>query len=922
MAWQLIYTSAPRLLEAGRTGFGTVARHRAVSGMLVATVERLSQFARLPGHDPRRVVHAYRTVTVGASTFHVLSCLQDAGSDYSGRTNHLAHHLIAEAREIRALAGSGITPADVLLGMTWLSSWSKPPQFMDPGEEVVLSSFPALKSNAWAGLTGKPDSARLLCAAAMKGAYIIWPQAGRPLDFLRESLLHAPQSGWQTSFTTCLEPNDEVGDFRWIGLSAASPLRGQAETSNRTVLDLTQPAQLPMLPDAPPAAVVVEARDFAPAESPAVATPAKAAVWQELPTASTASSMGEWAAQPRKAAPKKQGKVLLWSMVVMGLLVLSSAGYFIWQQQRASDAKETLEGKVKRVWSEYVVDGQLPRTQEKIRQQENWEDGMQMLKAHEQYFKNVRSALNGRSSQTEISLPASTDDEIGDLSKALTEWQSMDGTLQSEWRRWTHAAEPLPLYMLVQKYHAWQKRRAEAWDQLAGQIRGLHEAPTDPTLRQELLKEVKEQVSARPADDHELMSLITLNEMLGPDHEVTHWMALLSELNGERQTAIATTVLSDEKLPQWLRDKARGIQKKQAIQAATTQMQADNDAKAAKAKRVEEKQATMADADSLEGTNPVFICFCKPGENPLSVLQKITLRTAPDMRIYVGGAWDKHPRPDGKSEGASGNLRKWIGETADGKLQFRLNFGSLLQTFFAFSNDGKIIHVPDNAGAAPDGYRLVAQSNDNLKVLFDLRVIPPEPKDGKAVLAGVLEVAAMHAEKVTLTKVGALLERLQFPGLSYPQFFIRHDGATAEQKIYGLTQAQGAGAVMVEQPQSATSPGPANNVKALEARIRELEEGISKDLKDFEENERSKNPDKIKSEKRNTYMAAKTKKESELAEVKQKLQSLESLPATQAFFVLEDGEYSLLEHTSGNTLICKLRIHAQDKQSNSKPAQP
>jgi len=30
MAWQLIYTSAPRLLEAGRSGFGTVARHRAI----------------------------------------------------------------------------------------------------------------------------------------------------------------------------------------------------------------------------------------------------------------------------------------------------------------------------------------------------------------------------------------------------------------------------------------------------------------------------------------------------------------------------------------------------------------------------------------------------------------------------------------------------------------------------------------------------------------------------------------------------------------------------------------------------------------------------------------------------------------------------------------------------------------------------
>ena len=52
MAWQLIYTSAPRLLEAGLTGFGTVARHRAIPPLVVKAVERISQFARLPGYDP------------------------------------------------------------------------------------------------------------------------------------------------------------------------------------------------------------------------------------------------------------------------------------------------------------------------------------------------------------------------------------------------------------------------------------------------------------------------------------------------------------------------------------------------------------------------------------------------------------------------------------------------------------------------------------------------------------------------------------------------------------------------------------------------------------------------------------------------------------------------------------------------------
>ena len=143
MASQLLYTSAPRLLEAGRTGFGTVARHRAVGGLLVASVERVSQFARLSGLSTRRVVLSHRIIHAGAASYHVLSCIRVAGSDYTGRTNHLAHHLIADAREARAAAEAGITPADVLKQMRWLTTWSEAPRFFEPNEEIALTSFRA-----------------------------------------------------------------------------------------------------------------------------------------------------------------------------------------------------------------------------------------------------------------------------------------------------------------------------------------------------------------------------------------------------------------------------------------------------------------------------------------------------------------------------------------------------------------------------------------------------------------------------------------------------------------------------------------------------------------------------------------------------------------------------------------------------------
>lgn len=250
MAWQLLYTSAPRLLDAGRTGFGTVARHRAVTGLLASSVERFSQFARLAGHDPKRVVYCHRVVIVGANKYHVLSCLRDAGSDYTGRTNHLAHHLIAEAREIAPLMAAGVTPVDVLQGMDWRTEWTEGARFLEPAEEIQLSLIRPQRPRAWKELTGAQEYARLPSGpeAQRAGCYLIAPPTVNILDLLGEALTEVSDQAWSTTFTTTLEPNDEVGDFRWIVLPANSPLRAVTEGSPRIVFDLTAPANLPAPP--------------------------------------------------------------------------------------------------------------------------------------------------------------------------------------------------------------------------------------------------------------------------------------------------------------------------------------------------------------------------------------------------------------------------------------------------------------------------------------------------------------------------------------------------------------------------------------------------------------------------------------------------------------------------------------------------
>jgi hypothetical protein len=324
MAWQLIYTSAPRLLEAGRTGFGTVARHRGVSALVASAVERISQFARLSGLDSRRVIYSHRIVTVGAGQFHILSCIRDAGSDYTGRTNHLAHHLIAEAREVAALKGQGLSPADVLLQMNWAQSWTSAPRFFDPTEEVPLAGFSAeAQGSAWERITGRNDFAWLPQDPRMRrGCYIITPSGADVRELFHDSLACLPGESWATTFTTSLEPNDELADFRWIALPLGSPLRPQLDTSARTILNLTNPSTLPE----PERVAESESRAVSPAirepsverlNRPVTSLPPPAAVETRspIPMATAMGTMGDWA-----PAPTKRKKPLFWVILGAGML--------------------------------------------------------------------------------------------------------------------------------------------------------------------------------------------------------------------------------------------------------------------------------------------------------------------------------------------------------------------------------------------------------------------------------------------------------------------------------------------------------------------------------------------------------------------------------------------------------------------------
>jgi hypothetical protein len=361
MAWQLIYTSSARLLEAGRTGFGTVARHRAISAHLTGKLESISQFARLPGYDPDRVIFSHRVIEAGGRHFHILSSIRSAGSDYTGRTNHIAHHLVISEEEARDLAQRSVTPVDVLRAMEWRSSWDSAARYLEDSDEVDLSQLPPTAFDVWSGVTGLADHARLPWSPqAAKGCCIVLTNHADATLFAGEALLQNPGRSWEISFTTHLEPNDGLSDFRWVFLYPDSIARSQAEQSARPLYDLTTPGLLPE-PPAPlqPAATAKPSSTHLKVSSPSFAPPSppgldQGSQWglEKLADSKTTRRVGTGErvtvvlGSGTAAAPKRSRK---WAWVAVSLVVVAVAVVAGWQMHSQAELEKQRMDLVKRV---------------------------------------------------------------------------------------------------------------------------------------------------------------------------------------------------------------------------------------------------------------------------------------------------------------------------------------------------------------------------------------------------------------------------------------------------------------------------------------------------------------------------------------------------------------------------------------------
>src|SRR5580658_6422672 len=155
MPQQLIYTSAPQGLAAGRSGHCTVARSASMREPLVLRLEQLSYYQHLSlSGGKERPILAYRSVDIRGSRFHVLSRIQDAGLDFTNRTNFLAHPLVFTPEEIRQFS----SPPVILRSWSgWVKTWNQEPQMLENEDWSGLANISGVVSVpaiTWQQVTG------------------------------------------------------------------------------------------------------------------------------------------------------------------------------------------------------------------------------------------------------------------------------------------------------------------------------------------------------------------------------------------------------------------------------------------------------------------------------------------------------------------------------------------------------------------------------------------------------------------------------------------------------------------------------------------------------------------------------------------------------------------------------------------------
>ncbi len=251
MSFELVYTSARRGLRPGASGFCTVAATEGIPRALQNKLESLSGYPHtesLAGTEPP-VNRSHLTFRIQRTIYHVVSRIGDAGIDYSGRTNKIAHHLALTSSEVAKFEDG---PASLFTdGDFWFDHWNsdartfpqdrQPESWPEPVEGFATWEN-VFDDAGWAGLLGSA------IANGFKSVSVIVPNAKETMSLLNEALqLVKPEDRWKVCFSTYYSRQTSGTQCHWRfvmdGTSEARRLR--ARTQGMLVDPLGSASELP-----------------------------------------------------------------------------------------------------------------------------------------------------------------------------------------------------------------------------------------------------------------------------------------------------------------------------------------------------------------------------------------------------------------------------------------------------------------------------------------------------------------------------------------------------------------------------------------------------------------------------------------------------------------------------------------------------
>ena len=180
-----------------------------------------------------RPIFACRIVDIRGTRFHVLSRIQDAGLDFTGRTNFIAHHLVFTPEEIRQFP----TPPVILRDWPgWVKSWTKEPQLLENEDWSGLTTLTGktnVPAQTWQRVTGDAVNGYGLLEARVGASFRVDDQTDETiLELLAESLellevrdtrRDFRTAAWNCTFTTSMQEQDNPADFRWRCIHSDNP---------------------------------------------------------------------------------------------------------------------------------------------------------------------------------------------------------------------------------------------------------------------------------------------------------------------------------------------------------------------------------------------------------------------------------------------------------------------------------------------------------------------------------------------------------------------------------------------------------------------------------------------------------------------------------------------------------------------------